>query len=215
MILSTRPIVSWPGAETRIPSRSDFKASYRDTLILLDRELSMLRARHPVVQLWVKEGDIRADGELRGDRRPMKPGVILIFDSRHGQLRYACDRFDGWHHNLRAIALALEALRKVERYGVGSGAEQYAGWRALPAGLAVGSSITTTEDAAAFIVEHAGVEWYGDDKPGTIEALIGDTSSQLPDAYRFAAKKLHPDQGGDPDLFKQLGDCRRILEASL
>lgn len=44
------------------------------------------------------------------------------------------DAFPHWQDNVRAIALGLEALRKVDRYGIGKRGEQYVGWRALPAG---------------------------------------------------------------------------------
>ena len=48
-------------------------------------------------------------------------------------MRYAVDRFTEWKANVRGIALALEALRKVNRYGVAGRAEQYRGWLAIPA----------------------------------------------------------------------------------
>lgn len=38
-----------------------------------------------------------------------------------------------WQINLRAIALGLEALRKLDRYGITSRGEQYTGWRAIEA----------------------------------------------------------------------------------
>ena len=36
--------------------------------------------------------------------------------------------------NVRAIALSLEALRAVDRYGVSKRGEQYAGWKQLTTG---------------------------------------------------------------------------------
>lgn len=188
MILSVRPITSWPGelrtARQRV--RAPFDSTYTSTLELLDRELRMLRATVTVVQLAVNEGQIRRDGKLRASAYPDHPGVILSFDTKQGHFRYAADRFTSWQDNLRAIALGLEALRKIERYGIGSGVEQYTGFLQLEPG---NGTITTAEQAEAFIAEHGGT-------------------------YRNAARKLHPDNpdGGDPVLFKRLQDARRILE---
>jgi hypothetical protein len=49
-------------------------------------------------------------------------------------LRYAMDAYETYDENLRAIALTLQALRAVERYGVAKGGEQYTGWLKLESG---------------------------------------------------------------------------------
>ncbi len=46
------------------------------------------------------------------------------------RLVYATDCCDFWQHNVRSIALGLEALRAVDRYGISRRGEQYAGFRA-------------------------------------------------------------------------------------
>lgn len=200
MNLAIRPILTWPGVETTYPQRSNFDTTYSKTLLLLDRELGMLKGHHPVVELYVDDYDIKLDGELRASSRPRKPGVVLHFESKHGPLRYACDKFDHWHHNLRAIALALEALRKVDRYGIGTGHEQYAGYRALPAGsIALGSGMTQ-DDAVRFLCEHAPI--------ATPQSVLAHPEA----AYRIAARTLHPDApGGSPELFQRLTEARTVL----
>ena len=60
---------------------------------------------------------------------------MVAFESKHGPLKYATDVFDHWHANLRAIALGLEALRKVERYGITQRGEQYTGFRTWNSGI--------------------------------------------------------------------------------
>src|SRR5690606_5164123 len=80
------------------------------------------------------EDDIRLDGLPRANARPGHQGVVLAFDSKYGPLKYATDTFDRWQDNLRAIALGLESLRRVDRYGITKRGEQYTGWRQLPAG---------------------------------------------------------------------------------
>lgn len=45
----------------------------------------------------------------------------------HGRAVFATDQYEKWEHNVRAIALTLEALRAVDRYGATQG-RQYAGF---------------------------------------------------------------------------------------
>jgi hypothetical protein len=215
--ITYRPIDTWPGTLRTDAQRTaaQFTASWRDTLTILGRELQMLRAQHVVAQLAITERECRLDGQIRADARPGHPGVILAFDSKHGPLKYATDIYNrgawrreghlpGWQCNVRAIALGLEALRKVDRYGITKRGEQYTGWKALGSGIAMpaanGHGFATIEDAIAFVHDNApGVEWDYD-KPEDVER-----------AFRAAAKRLHPGAGGDPELFKRLGEARRML----
>lgn len=127
-----RPIDQWPGEPTRQRQPSAFTAKWSNTLDILERELRELRAKDVVIQADVQPHQLRNDGMLRAEARPASPKVILSFESKHGPLSYPCDRFHDWQDNVRAIALALEALRKVDRYGVTRKAEQYKGWSKLP-----------------------------------------------------------------------------------
>lgn len=53
------------------------------------------------------------------------------------RLVYATDVCEYWQHNVRSIALGLESLRAVDRYGISKRGEQYAGFRgSLTAGAA-------------------------------------------------------------------------------
>ena len=100
---------------------------------LLKHELERLQASNVVIEMDLTEVDIRRDGLPRNNARPTTPRVCLSMDSPYGPLRYPCDTFLSWQDNVRGIALALEALRKVDRYGVTKRGEQYTGWKALPA----------------------------------------------------------------------------------
>lgn len=184
-----RPLRVWDGPPTS-GKRAQFKASYSETLALLDYELGRLNARNIVIEAAFDERDIRLDGRPRVDARPRLPGVVLSFDSKHGPLRYPCGTFPDWQDNVRAIALSLEHLRAVDRYGVTRRGEQYTGWKALPA---PGSYAMTHEQAIAFLKPFA----EGADGPR--------------DAYRKAALKLHPDRGGDAEQFKRLQAAKVVL----
>lgn len=201
-----RPISTWPGERRRFHSRAPFRTQWSLTLDLLGRELRMLNAQRVVLEIDVREIDLRNDGELRANARPASPAVVLSFKSKHGPLRYPCDRFSGWQDNVRAIALALEALRKVDRYGVTAHGEQYRGWRALPA--TTGPTMTATR-AAELLAKHA----YPSDRP----------DGHVPNALRAAGaarrmalaavKHTHPDAGGDREAFEAVQTARRVLTA--
>jgi hypothetical protein len=134
-LVTFRPISTpLPGGSVQSP----FRASWSDTVVLLAREVRHLRPRQTIIEADLRESDLRLDGLPRADRNARTPGVILTLIGTRvangGDLRYPCGRFWRWQDNVRAIALALEALRKVDRYGVTKRGEQYAGWKALPAG---------------------------------------------------------------------------------
>ncbi len=199
-----RPIHLWPRPENKHRRRSVFKSPYSKTLALLFREIEYLGGRSIVIQIDVEERELRLDGWPRSDARPTSPRVLVSLESKHGPLAYPCDRFDRWQDNLRAIALALEALRKVDRYGVTTHGEQYTGWRALPASVN-GDGFATVGDAAEFIAEHC------DDDP----VEIGSRFNVFREAYRAAALRLHPDRnGGDDADFKKLQKAREFIAAT-
>jgi hypothetical protein len=124
----------------------------------------------------------------------------------HGTLTYPCNKFDRWQDNLRAIALGLEALRKVERYGIAERGQQYAGYAALGAGIALGEANMTVEEAAKFVTKSAGAVWY--------EGMDFDIKNTL-GLFTLAAKRLHPDAGGDTATFQKLIKAKEILEREL
>jgi len=132
--MALRPLASWPTPFTEKRRRSPFSSLFTATLSQLDRELRQLGDGGPapsVLQIALREKDFRVDGMLRANSQPEHPGVILSIESRHGALSYPCDQFDHWQVNLRAITLGLEALRKLDRYGITQTGQQYTGWRAI------------------------------------------------------------------------------------
>lgn len=196
-----RPIGTWPGEPTRSRKPALFSARWSDTTALLDRELRELRARNVVLQLDYQERDLRVDGMPRANARMGAPGVILAFDSKHGPLRYPCDRFTDWHDNVRAIALALEALRKVDRYGVTRRAEQYAGWRAISA---TSGAPLTRDQAAALLVREAGAA------PDRAALVLRDLAAARL-MLRTAKARAHPDAGGSTERFTSVTAAAEVL----
>lgn len=212
-------ILRWPG-RLRQPHervRAPFKAGHSDTLQMLERELRMISAESAVVQLALGVGQFTQDGRPYYQAKPSHPGVIVSFSKpvrlpgetrpRKVPLMFPADKFTSWEANLRAVAIALEDLRRIDRYGVTQTAEQYTGFKALPGPLTAMPTMTT-EEAAGFV---CGV------------ALTGSRSAVLSDAeafraaYRAAATKLHPDaNGGDPrcaEKWERLQEAKRLLDA--
>jgi hypothetical protein len=129
--MAVRPITTWPGMLRNWSQRksSNFSAPWSATLDLLGKEIRALGGRAVVLEVAIPPEQFRNDGYPRANARESHPGVILSLGKSHvGPLRYPCDAFDRWQDNVRAIALALEALRRVDRYGVTKRGEQYQGW---------------------------------------------------------------------------------------
>lgn len=193
--VTLRPLSTWPGKRTTAPVWSSFKASWSSTLDVLDRELHQLNAKDVVLELGYREQDLRLDGLPRANARMVEQGVILdLGKSKHGPLRYPCDRFTDWQDNVRAIALALESLRRVDRYGVTSHGEQYAGWKAIGSGPATAmpgpADPTTAASDLRLFLRDPGVQGY--------ESL--DPSGLV----RIARRHAHPDTGGSSADFHRV-----------
>lgn len=207
MILTFRPIKIWPdGWDPRrsTATGSPFSASYSSTLDLLDRELSHLRASDPVLQVAVDDVDVRLDGQLRASARVDYPGVILSFATRkHGTLSYSCNAYVGWKQNLRAIALGLESLRRVERYGIADRGQQYAGWAELGTGITLGPGMSLHEASVILSTLSDGGDLMVDADTPDVDAVDR--------AFRLAVKIHHPDNGGNAEAYNKVVEARERL----
>jgi hypothetical protein len=215
MPLNIEPLNKWSEkTETEERRAAPFKSTWSATLNLLGYELEKLSARKATLKTMHSPDDFRVDGKLRSDTRaPAHPGVVLTFEkfdgwneerqqSEYTEMRFPCDTFGHWKDNVRAIALALEALRKIDRYGVRSGS-QYAGFKALPPGTVD----MTPELAADFIAKAAGMGNVPAIATSIIQNVIFGES-----VYKTAAKILHPDKGGNPEEFKKLESAWRLVK---
>ncbi|MGW5556883.1 hypothetical protein ACWER9_06625 [Micromonospora sp. NPDC003944] len=197
-----RPLGPWLGPITNPAARRDarrFRADWQDTLDMLSHEAELLGAQTVVLQVDVTEGEIRRDGMLRANARVSFPGVRVAIDSRHGPLTYATDQYDSWRANTRAVALSLEALRAVDRYGVSKRGEQYRGWTAIAANAA---EMTLTPDEAARVLA---------DASGVDATELRGSAKAVQAAYRHAVRTAHPDAGGRADVFRLLTAARDVL----
>ncbi|MCA8951686.1 MAG: J domain-containing protein [Planctomycetes bacterium] len=183
-MVSASPL-SWPQRQPRTPlaqrSRGPFgpRVTVNSATIDVQNEIRLLRGSDLIVSTNLQ---LRIDGFPRsGQVRPEDPGVAVYFTRKGQQVVFACDRYDTVEHNLRAIAKHLDALRGMERWGVGTLDQAFAGYLALP--------------------EDTQEPWWlvlGFEKPPP-------TLEVVKDAFRELAKRKHPDVGGTTREFLRVG----------
>lgn len=206
-----RPLGQWAEpADKRVSDQ--FRMSWDKTLKLLRYEVDQVSGDDGlvVIEVDVDEGDVRQDGQLRAQSKVHSPRVAVTFTSKYGPLRYATDRFTGWRANVHAIALGLENLRRLDRFGINARGQAYTGWQAIGPGgpVALGAAMSM-EDAARYICtlvkDGNGIDWSVEVKEDPSFALA---------LFKDAAKLHHPDVGGDEDVFKRLTEARDILQGA-
>lgn len=205
--MNFRPLTQWPRPNTKNRRGGTFRVGYVATLKLLESEIDKVGGRNAVLQAGFAREDIRNDGFPRAKARPAHPGIVVSFESRHGSLMFACDTFEDWEDNLRAVALTLENLRAVERYGATKHGEQYTGYVAIPAKDA-SNGFHSAEEAARFIMAAAGVN-------GEPRNFFNDTEDARAAIIRKAAANMHPDSGGSHEQFVKLQSAKKLLEAGV
>jgi hypothetical protein len=113
----------WPRANAGTPAHPGVELSF-----LADVNLHPLARRGREL--------IRRHGGLHQARKATHPDAggsaedFAAVQAAHDQRRlvYATDVCESWQHNVRSIALGLEALRAVDRYGITRRGQQYAGF---------------------------------------------------------------------------------------
>ncbi len=195
-----KPIENWPSKPTPEYRRqySRFKAGWSQTLDLLERELNHLKAKEITIEGFFSSNEIRNDGWPKSSARPSQPGVVLSFTTKQGRMVMPCDSFRDWEANLRAIALSLEHLRAVDRYGVTSEEkEQYTGWLRLPAAGATDEAV----ECAKVLIQNACVGYFP-------SQVLGD-QKVFDSVWREAVRRTHPDTNGGRDG----GDFNKVITA--
>lgn len=208
MRYTTRPLSdrTWL-RPTAARTPSPFRVTWSTALDLLEHELAAIGGRGLVIEVDVREQDLRLDGTLRANARATEPAVVVAFESRHGTLLYRADQYAGpnyyslrgmqqpWQHNVYAVAKTLEALRAVDRYGAAASGEQYAGYRQIGGGPAlVPDAPMTRERAAETLVVASGMFLGRPVARAADRLLLGDVD--LGEVIRRAQRLTHPDTGG-------------------
>lgn len=179
--------LQWPQGRTRTeyPSRSKFgERSIDGATKILVHQVQLLRGSQLVLSTNLKR---RPDGmPYSNQAQPKDQGVAVYFTLKNRQMCFSCDRWDRIQDNIYAIAMTVEALRGIERWGSGQMVEQaFTGFTALPA-----------------------------PKPLDWRAVLGlqgenFSTADIQCAYRREAGVRHPDTGGTDAAFTELVAARR------
>lgn len=190
MTASAFPL-DWPAGWPRTPKneRQDGKYKYRTGSGFLTmaraqqglyEELERLGATTLVVSSNLAR---RLDGGIRSRQAtPEDPGVAIYFDLNDKPMSMAMDDFNEPECNVRRLALAIKAMRDLERNGGGTMMERaFSGFSALPAPVQMG--------------EHWSV---------TLNVPMDCTENEAKASYRRMARQYHPDrpEANEDDLVK-------------
>lgn len=186
MSVSAFPL-QWPDGRLRKPANRRKRAQFSrkvwnghynasreltvaDALARLQDELDRIGARYPVVSSNL---ETRLDGLPRsGQREPNDPGVALYFHLNGKPHCMPCDTFDRVADNIAAIAKHIEATRAIDRFGVATVSEMFAGFQALPRPGQAESAL-----------------WWN-----VLRVSQNATKAEIVAAYRNLAAELHPDR---------------------
>jgi len=187
--------LSWPLGWKRTSRHDRKRASFQSARQAMTIAAGLRRLLGELGRLGVAEGDwvistnvpTRLDGlPYAQAREPDDPGVAVYFRLKKQDRVLACDTWTRVADNLTAVAQHIDALRRIDRYGVGTLEQAFAGYQALPA------------------------------KGQTWRATLGfgptqDVSEEAIDAAYWArAKVMHPDvpQTGSHDAMATLNEAR-------
>lgn len=165
------PLV-WPAGWPRTNYREfgRFKSTLPSALNQLKDEVRLLGGKNLIL----------SSNCTLGDDRPNDPGVVAYFQWQGVDLAVPCDRWSRVNHNVQAIALTIEAMRGMERWGAKHMIRaMFTGFKALPA--------------------PSKSPWW--DVMG-IEA--SSPLSAIETRYKDLAKVRHPDCGGSHEAFVEL-----------
>ncbi len=156
-----------------------------DAIQRLSVELARLGASDEILSTNVP---VRLDGLPRsGQSEPADPGAAVYFKLKGKPRCLACDRWHRVADNIAAIAQHIDALRRIERYGVGTMEQAFAGYAQLQASPS---------------------DWWI-----VLEVSPDATTAQIDDAYRKLARSAHPDAGGSHDQMARLNAARDVAKA--
>lgn len=133
MIATWRPLSVWP-YPPRAKSSAPFKVAWDRTIRDLGEEIERIGGHDVLIGIVADQSQFTLDGRPRAGFKVLHPGAEVSFDVGDRRLVFHTDAYNVLQYNLRAITLGLEALRAVDRYGITSTAEQYAGFAQLSAG---------------------------------------------------------------------------------
>lgn len=199
--------LSWPTGWTRTPYSQRKRAAFSkkggtndygfkptqkltvgDGLERLHGELRRLGAQRVIISSNLR---IREDGLPYAQQAKQldDPGVAVYFQLKGKPRALACDKWTSAADNMAAIAGHISAIRTVDRYGVGTIEQAFAGYAALP---------PSADD------------WR------SVFGLNGhSTMADVEAKFRALAIEHHPDRGGDPSMMSRINAARDAARKEL
>lgn len=194
--------LQWPVRQPRTPASQRKKASFSHRGQYLGLEQAQKRMGEELARFGGVSGYVlslnarlRVDGEFAARQDTADPGVALYFTWRKRPYGFGSDRWTRQADNIAAIAAHLDAMRGIERWGVGSIEQAFTGYLALP--------------------------WLDAPKPWREVLGIGDrpgTLAEMEDRFTKLAKIHHPDRPGGnaqkmAELNRAIGEARDELRS--
>ncbi len=199
----------WKRTAPELRARSRFYLGFADALRTMRAELERIGAANVVI---TSDLPVRRDGlpYAQDPRRGTDPGIAVWFQLGGQERVWACDRWLSPAENLRAIALSIEALRGLERWGAGDVVTRaFAGFNALPPGPEPPPTSNPAPDWRAVFGRDIAVLY--DRK--TYNAAM--TLRAIRQRYHEAMRSAHPDQGGHHDRAVVLTQAMQEAEREL
>jgi hypothetical protein len=186
----------WPDGWKRThPSHRDWlRGRLESTGKVRDRVIDEVRLMGGTGLIISSNVPVRRDGLMYSNvKEPDDPGVAVYFTYQKKPMCFACDRYTNVSDNVRAIALTINAIRGLARWGASDMMERaFRGFTALP------------EKATAPWREVLGFDAFEDVTPDDLDAK-----------FRDLVKIHHPDQGGDAEAFRRVVEARHQAKQEL
>lgn len=178
----------WPQGWKRAinPQSARFDTKFSDARNGLIEEIKRLGGKGIVLSTNIP---YRKDGlPYANYKTPEDKGVAVYFNLNGKSQVFACDKWRRIEDNMQAIRKTIEAIRGIERWGSSEMMNRaYAGFVALPE--ATETPITPM--------------WWEVLKVDRYASIV-----EIETAYRTAAKRTHPDAGGNHDEFIRVVKAR-------
>jgi len=160
----------------------------RTAIDRLMAELDRIGATAPVLSTNV---ELRLDGLPMGNRaEPFDVGVAVYFRHKGRPIVFACDKWQTVAENVAAIAQHIDAIRRMDRYGVGRLEQALAGYQRMLSG------------------RRAWFDVLGFPEPPTSFATVER-------AYKNLVVAHHPDRGGDAARATEINEAFQQAKTEL
>lgn len=163
----------WPETPGPQRERSRFKQTVHAALDNLQKQVRLMGGSNLIL----------SSNCTLGNSRPANPGVVAYFEWAKAPRAIPCDRWNTVEANVQAIALTIEAMRKMESWGAKHMIQaMFSGFKALPAGNTSGRR-----------------PWWE-----VLGVPVNAPPNLVEIRYREEARNRHPDRGGSSEKMVEL-----------